>query len=740
MVLQRCLRLAHLSSLISCLIIFPALVDAFLNPIQHRSSTLNFLADSGLKHFREPKSILREGPEVTENEAETEEETLTLVEADEADSETAELESELEDAVSEADETEKSSTQIVDEWMATEEDDEDQKAFDEMHMRMAIDLAELTGGERGRESPFPNPVGGAVLVAPDGRILGEGFSDYKMDCVRAVLADAGIEATPLKEWCVNWPSSPQLRKDIAAATLYITLEPSPIQYQYGQESLPPITQLIELSGIRRVVIGCAHPVGSYATQAASILHRADIAVSLGSVLREECKDLIPIYSQLVNSKLQRMARNHYRQFKRPLGFLHCSVVDSDDRDAFARHGNAFGKKFGGKRLSYREFGSYEIAPPPEVVWADEAEDSDGIQQDSDDDEDIDFDDDLFDSLDFEDEDFQSSIGKNPMMPWYEQVDAVAATFPRSGNGPDNDDSIMGRLNGLKWLATHGEDLPPGVERVLVMDATDLEDLPLSNDDPNLPPRVDIEQFWAAKGRKPTRVLLRRGKSVEAKATATAVAAAAQSAAEAAQAAKEAIETGDAILAAEAAVECQKAAMESTQKIQKQLEEYQGLKRELMDLGVVVETIEGGEPIDVMKHLGERNGYNTVVWRAGCWGERGVQSILAGAFQYVSAHLAVDAKGGRFWQLMLAENAVQAACGPMRKVQIFADDQDLSLEYCDEPDADSDCVLTVDGRPIRHVRLDCRLALIDDERPRQLIPAKTKNLDEKSLYEEAPWFL
>jgi hypothetical protein len=59
-----------------------------------------------------------------------------------------------------------------------------------------------------------------------------------------------------------------------------------------------------------------------------------------------------------------------------------------------------------------------------------------------------------------------------------------------------------------------------------------------------------------------------------------------------------------------------------------------LKRKLIDLGATVETLSGGEPIDVMKHLGQRNGYTSVVWRAGCWGNRGVQSILAGAFQWV----------------------------------------------------------------------------------------------------------
>lgn len=103
------------------------------------------------------------------------------------------------------------------------------------------------------------------------------------------------------------------------------------------------------------------------------------------------------------------------------------------------------------------------------------------------------------------------------------MDAVVATFPRPGNGPLDDDSVAGRLKGLTWLATHGSQLPAGVERILVMDATDLDDLPMTNDDPNLKTGVDIEKFWAGEGRKPTRVLLRRGSSAQAQAAAKAAA-------------------------------------------------------------------------------------------------------------------------------------------------------------------------------------------------------------------------
>jgi pyrimidine deaminase RibD-like protein len=519
---------------------------------------------------------------------------------------------------------------------------EEQFRQDEEYMLSAILEAETAGGERGVASAFPKPTVGAVLVADDGRILGKARSDFRNDAVRAAIAQAGLEVTPLSEWCVSWPSSEQLRKDLETSTLYVTLEPSS---EREGTALPPITQLIELVGIPRVVIGCADPIQERHSKGAAALHSAGIEVRMGSVLEEECENLIVAYAQLANSKLHKMARTHFNLFGRPLGFLHCSVVDSDNIEAFARQGNAFGTKFGGQNLSFRKFGAYEIAPPPEVIWADDGDDDD-------------FDDEEFLSVEFEDEDFQGDMSGTPMMPWYEQADAVVATFPKQGNGPSDDGSLAARLSGLKWLATHGCDLPAGVERIVVMDATDLKELPLKNGGPDLPNHVDIEKFWRANHRKPTRVLLRRGNEAQARAAADAAAAAAKAAAEAAAAAAAAIETGDAAKAAEAAIQWQKNAEESTKQIQDELLKSQALKRNLEEMGVIVELLDGSEPIDVMKHLGERSGLHTIVWRAGCWGERGVQSILAGAFQWVSAHLAVDAVGGKFWQLMLAENAVR----------------------------------------------------------------------------------
>jgi pyrimidine deaminase RibD-like protein len=404
--------------------------------------------------------------------------------------------------------------------------DQEQLLTDESFMRMAIDLAKKYGGERGPASAYPNPSMGAVIVADDGRILGKGRSNYRHDAIQDVLRDVGLQITPLREWCVTWPSSMRLRNDLAAATLYVTLEPN--AERRGQ-AFPPLTQLIELSGVSRVVIGCASPIPEQATKGAQALHQAGMDVSMGMVLVEECQDLIALYTERVMSKLQIMARKHREFFHRPLGFLHCSVVDSSDLEAFAQHGNAFGTSFGGQVLSERNFGSYEFAPPPEIVWADNQDagvDEEmqylmGMEVDDDDHEE-----EAMMTLDFYEETPQEQLGGVSMMPWYEQVDAVIATFPNAGNnGPtEENDSVKSRLNGLKWLATYGNDLPAGVERILVMDATDLDDLPLSNDDPNLPSNVDVEAFWAGVGRRPTRVLLRKGKSAQAKAAAKAAAA------------------------------------------------------------------------------------------------------------------------------------------------------------------------------------------------------------------------
>lgn len=137
--------------------------------------------------------------------------------------------------------------------------------------------------------------------------MGKGRASYKKDAVRAAIADAGIVATPLREWCVTWPNDQRMRKDISEATLYVTLEPST---ERQGTSVPSITELILESGISRVVIGCPDPIPEYANKGASHLHASGLSVTMG-VEEEECENLISEYASLAMTQLHRMARAHF---------------------------------------------------------------------------------------------------------------------------------------------------------------------------------------------------------------------------------------------------------------------------------------------------------------------------------------------------------------------------------------------------------------------------------------------
>ncbi len=114
-----------------------------------------------------------------------------------------------------------------------------------------------------------------------------------------------------------------------------------------------------MAGIARCVIGCSDPIPEFATKGAAALHSDGVEVTVG-IEKEECEDLVKEYAKLMNTKLQKIARKHLRQTGRPLGFLHCSVIDSDDVTAFANNGNAFGKTFGGKDLSFRDVSLFSL--------------------------------------------------------------------------------------------------------------------------------------------------------------------------------------------------------------------------------------------------------------------------------------------------------------------------------------------------------------------------------------------
>jgi diaminohydroxyphosphoribosylaminopyrimidine deaminase/5-amino-6-(5-phosphoribosylamino)uracil reductase len=99
------------------------------------------------------------------------------------------------------------------------------------HLARAIELA-----ERGRGTTHPNPVVGAVVVASDGSVAGEGWHERKGEPHAEVHAlDAAGERA-------------------RGATMVVTLEPCA---HHG--STPPCTDAIVAAGIRKVVVGARDP-------------------------------------------------------------------------------------------------------------------------------------------------------------------------------------------------------------------------------------------------------------------------------------------------------------------------------------------------------------------------------------------------------------------------------------------------------------------------------------------------
>jgi len=94
----------------------------------------------------------------------------------------------------------------------------------------------LALAERGRGTTHPNPVVGAVVVAPDGEVVGEGWHERQGGPHAEVvaLAAAGERAR--------------------GATLLVTLEPCS---HHG--ATPPCTDAVIAAGIARVVVGAEDP-------------------------------------------------------------------------------------------------------------------------------------------------------------------------------------------------------------------------------------------------------------------------------------------------------------------------------------------------------------------------------------------------------------------------------------------------------------------------------------------------
>ena len=151
---------------------------------------------------------------------------------------------------------------------------------DETYMRRCLQLARC-----GRQNAKPNPMVGAVIVAPDdsvggndqklqgcgGRIIGEGYH------VRCGEGHAEVNAFA----AVRREDEPLLR----LSTLYVSLEPCS---HYGKT--PPCADLIVSKGVRRVVVGCIDEFAEVQGRGVARLREAGIDVTVGC-LEEECRRL-----------------------------------------------------------------------------------------------------------------------------------------------------------------------------------------------------------------------------------------------------------------------------------------------------------------------------------------------------------------------------------------------------------------------------------------------------------------
>ena len=136
--------------------------------------------------------------------------------------------------------------------------------IDEKYMRRALQLAALGAGHTS-----PNPMVGAVIVAPDGNIIGEGWHRQCGQAHAEVNAVASVRDVNL----------------LKNSTIYVTLEPCS---HYGKT--PPCARLLIERGIPRVVVGTLDPFPEVAGRGVRMLQEAGIEVVVG-VLEQQCQAL-----------------------------------------------------------------------------------------------------------------------------------------------------------------------------------------------------------------------------------------------------------------------------------------------------------------------------------------------------------------------------------------------------------------------------------------------------------------
>ncbi len=135
--------------------------------------------------------------------------------------------------------------------------------YDRDMMRRALQLA-----ANGAGYVSPNPMVGAVIVAEDGRIIGQGWHRKYGGPHAEVQAFRSV--------------SPRDERRLSEATIYVTLEPCS---HYGKT--PPCAKLIVDKRVRRVVVGCGDPNPKVSGRGIEMIRQAGIEVT-ENVLRDEC--------------------------------------------------------------------------------------------------------------------------------------------------------------------------------------------------------------------------------------------------------------------------------------------------------------------------------------------------------------------------------------------------------------------------------------------------------------------
>ena len=145
---------------------------------------------------------------------------------------------------------------------------------EEVHLRRAIELAQKSFG-----LASPNPNVGAVLVDPNGEVIGEGYHTYdgKRHAEVLALEQAGTKAR--------------------GATIYINLEPCSHHGRTG-----PCVEALIAAGIKRVVACTADPNPAVSGRGFARLRQAGVQVTSG-ILEEEARPLNDAFAKYIRYRL-----------------------------------------------------------------------------------------------------------------------------------------------------------------------------------------------------------------------------------------------------------------------------------------------------------------------------------------------------------------------------------------------------------------------------------------------------